>query len=228
MRAVLGHEAAHEEHVPPGLETMARQLRPGRRRHRFRAVGDVGRLRPVAREVVLLHAARVGHDAVGASRRPSLGGADEPPREAPPLLPLPVETVDVQDDPLPGEPGDPAHQAIAHVEVERHVVAHEQRVDGRQEAVGDRVEVLLPDRRQLDEPHAAVVAAGVRDVRHAAIHGHRVPAGGEPRAELLRARLEAAVARGHAARAEQGDAKPRLVSRHAAHCYIEAAGAYRG
>ena len=51
------------------------------------------------------------------------------------------------------------------------------------------------------------VLPGIRDVRDAAVDGHGVAARGEARAELLGARLEAAVAGGHAAGPEQGDAQ---------------------
>jgi hypothetical protein len=219
MRAVLGHETPDEERVAPRLEAEAREVGPGRDRHRLGAVRDVVGCRPVPREVVRLHPAGVGDHALGTAPRPPLRGADEPAGEPSPLLPLPVEPVHVQDNPLPSEARDPAYGAIADIEIQGDVIAPTERVQRGQQAVRQGVEVLAPDRRQLDEAHALVGAAGIRHVGHPAVDGDGMAPSGEASAQLLGARLEAAVAGGYAASSEHCDAQRAGRSRHGGHCH---------
>jgi len=73
-----------------------------------------------------------------------------------PLLPLPVEAVDVKHHPLTGQARNPGNGTGTDVEEEADVVALRQGVHGGEETVRDGVEMLAPDGRKLDQAHPAI------------------------------------------------------------------------
>ena len=80
----------------------------------------------------------------------------------------------------------------------------------------DGVEILVAYRRQQPDPHALVVRAveGRVDVVRPSVHGHVMPASRQADAQLLRERLEPAVAGGNPTGAEDRDSQPGILSRH--------------
>src|SRR5215470_1112117 len=207
MGAILWNQPAHEQDVPAGHEPVLRQISAGRHGHRVGTVRDVRRgRRTIPGEVILLDPPGVGDDSVWKACGPALGGSNVPPREGAPLLALPVEPIDIENYPLAGQTRDPRHDAAADVEEQGDVVPLEQRVDGREQAVRDGVEMLAPDGRELDLANPAIRAAFVSDVGNTAIDGDVVPTGSEPGAQLFDARLEPAVAGRHAPRAQHANA----------------------
>src|SRR6266850_761146 len=105
-------------------------MSPWRYRHGLGAIGDVARGRAIPGQIVLL--------------------------DAPPLLPLPVESIDVEHHTLAGQAWDPRHCTGADVEEEADVVALRQGVHGGEETVRDGVEMLAPEGRELDQTHPAI------------------------------------------------------------------------
>jgi hypothetical protein len=83
---------------------------------------------------------------------------------------------------------------------------------GRDQGVCERVQVLVGDRRQLDEPHPLLGVARKVDVVRAAVNGHFVPAFYESLAELLNTCLKAAVAGRDSSGAKKSDSHARTFS----------------
>src|SRR5262249_37566674 len=207
MSAVLGNQSAHEQDVPAGDEPVLREVSAWCCGHGFGAIRDVRRPRwAISGEIVLLDTPGVSDNAVRQPSGPALGSADVPPRDAAPLLPLPIEPIDVENHSLPDETRDPRHRAAADVEEKGDVITLGQCVDRREKAVRDGVEVLAPNGRQLDQAHPAIRSLRVGDLGNPALHGNPLPAGREPAAQFFGASLEPAVTGWYTAGTEHGDA----------------------
>ncbi len=203
VRVVLGLQAPDEQDVLVRLQAEAlERLGAG-----VAGVLDAVRHDPDALAVALLEdlrdRVRVGDRRVRPLRRVALGEAQVRLRDGGPLRAVGVQAVDVDQRRDAGAARHQAHRAVAGDEEQRDVGPHAARaVHRRQERVAERVEVLVADRRQVHEPGALVLLqAPVDDVR-AAVDDDLVAALRQPAGELLGRRLEAAVGRGDAARAE--------------------------
>ena len=73
--------------------------------------------------------------------------------------------------------------------------------------MNDRIQVLVGDGGQLDQPHASIVSACVRDVVGAAVDRDLVPTLDQPLAQLLYTGLKATITGGDATGAEESNFK---------------------
>ena len=208
VRVVLGLQAPDEQHVLARLEAEAlERLGPlvagvlDAVRARRRSAGRSGCSKMSATTW------RVGQRLVGPARRVALGEAQVAPSPAPGHFersesrPSTLMTV-----------GMPAARVIRHSgllpAMKNSATSGRSRARGVQRAeqrVRERVEVLVADRRQVDEPRAAVLPERAVDDVRAAVDGDLVAARAEAAGELLGGRLEAAVGGGDPARAEDRD-----------------------
>ena len=227
VRVVLRHEPADEEDVAARREaqTLERAVGAGRpaspgaggrrvgrptpRRRRavlqLGSVGDVDGLVAVG-AVQLLDGARVGDRDRGEGGRRLLRETEVAARPGAPLGAVRVQTVDVDGGGDAEEPAEPGERAVAGDEVDRHVGAvHRPQVQGAEQRVHGRVEVLAGHGGEVDEPHAAVVPvhAALHHVR-AAVDGDLVAALDQPGPDVLDGGLEAAVGGRDAACAHEG------------------------
>ena len=202
---VLGLEPTDIQDVPVRLESQRRERRSGWRAPRIAPVRDVdGRLAEPPKVVIGDHPGV--RDERDRQARGELGAElVVPPPESVPLTPLPFEPIDVQDDPRPGQSRDEGERGVGVVADEHDVETARQGIDDRQERVDHGVEILVADRGQDPEMHAAIFTDTGRDHVSASVDRDVMPSVDETGTQFLGERLEPAVGRGDAACPDDGD-----------------------
>jgi hypothetical protein len=210
VRVVLGLQAPDEQHVAARLEPELLERPLAAPARILDPVRDDADAPPVAVLVDVGDRVRVRDRLVGPARRAALGEAQVALGERRPLAAVGVQPVDVDDRRDPRHPGDEAQRRVAGDEEQRDVgLLAVGRVQRAEQRVGERIQVLVADRRQVHEARALVRPdAPVDDVR-AAVHDDLVAALGQALGELLGGRLEAAVAGRDPASSEDGDLQSR-------------------
>ena len=215
---VLRLEAADVEDVTTGLQAQARQRSIVGRRPHVGAVGKVVRRSPVGAFVVRLDHPGVRDDVHREPRghrraRPVVGPADPVP-----LCPLPLEAVHVEDHALPGKHENDDRGHVCRVaDIRDDVEASDGRVDGGEQRMDDRLQVLRARGREADHRHPAVFPHAGWNGGRAPVDCDAMPPLDQARPELLRERFESAIVRGHTPDPENGDPHPRSFPFHPPH-----------
>ncbi len=155
--------------------------------------------------VVGAHLLGVGDQHRGEAHRQPLPHVVPGTPQHPPLAPAPLQPVDVEHDATAEQPQERDDGRVCGI-AQQHVTrptGHDE-MDRRQDCVDHGVEVLAPDRRQGDQSDTAPLAPGRGEVAPA-VDGDRDARLDEVQGELLGERLEAAVVRRDATRAQDRD-----------------------
>lgn len=171
----------------------------------FGAVSDHRGAAAIVPPVVFFHDAGIGEDSRGSEGGEKFAQIQRRAAEEVPFLAFAIETVDIEHGGLAKEARNPGQRAIGDVADQHDIGVCEGDMDDGEKCVKGRVQVFSRDGRQDDAADAGRRGVLRRGERTTAVDGDFVPAGGQARGELLGERLEAAVARGNAARSENGD-----------------------
>jgi len=169
------------------------------------AVGEVLGAFAVVVEVAVGDGGVVGDDAVAELHGPVFAFFEPPAGEAVPLFAAEVGAVDIDDDAHSGGFGEAGEDGVADAAEVDDVVAPPHGVKHREEGVDDGVEAFGGDGVEPDDVHSLPGFFGVLEAGQAVVNGDVVAERGEAGAEFLDDDFEARVARGDAARAEEGD-----------------------
>ena len=155
-------------------------------------------------QVVVRDALRVGDEGVGGTHGLALRPAVVPTPRAVPLLPLPLETVDVHGD-GDADAAEERHEGrVGGVEDEGHVGPGHGKMHARGGGAAEGLRRLEGQARDVDETHAAPGPAS-RSRSAVAVDDDLVAALDETGADLLDRGLEPAVGGGGAARPDHRD-----------------------
>ena len=155
VRVVLGLEPTDVEDVAPWLQPEPDRGSRRRARAQRRAVREQVRRAAVGAEVVVLDHGGVGDHVDGQSGGDPCADSVVGLADPIPLGPLPLESIDVEDDVPVGQAKDDDRRDVRRVADIDDVVPVKRRVDRREQAVDDRLEVLRARRGQSDDVHAA-------------------------------------------------------------------------
>ena len=128
MGTILRHEPTHEKYIPVRLQTKMGQSLSGRLNLDLRTVRDIRRALTKTLLIIVLHDVRVCHIGGGQFRSQVLCKLYVLLGHRRPLLPLPIQPVDVENRLRPDQAGDPGSRAIAGNEIKGYVVTPRQRV----------------------------------------------------------------------------------------------------
>jgi hypothetical protein len=198
-RVVFRFEAADVQKIAFRFEAELCQSRALSHFADGRSVGNEPGVAPVARPVVVANALGIRDDFVGAKRGQRLGHQIPAPGRQVPLLPVALDAVHIERDAHAREARKRREERVRGIAEQGHVVRVAQQVQGGNEGVMKRFQVLVAQRRQATQMDAAPVFIRVR---FAAIYRNVVAAQDQTSGEFLGEGFETTVTRRNAARSE--------------------------
>src|SRR5258708_677651 len=207
QRIVLRLEAADIENVAPRLQTEAGEHVGIRLVGELGAVWDDRGLRTEGLPVVAGDNVGVGHAPAGEGDGERLATCIDRLSEHVPLAAAALDAIDVDGYRDPRGAQQREHEGIRGIADQHGVEIAPQRIERREQAMADGLEVLVADSRKLDALDALPLRErqAPRPTRAPAVDGHIVTAQDQPASQFRGEGLEAAIARRNAARAEDGE-----------------------